>query len=163
MSLKSKIEATLFVTGKAMKINEISEIIHAPTEDIEEALLDLIMDYASREGALEIDDEDGYIIQVKNEYSYIVEQLIPINISSSVLKTLSAIAIKQPVLQSDLVNIRGMSVYDHINYLLEEELITKKPKGKSFLIKTTTKFNEYFKLTGDTKELAQILDKQSKN
>lgn len=49
MSLKAKIEATLFVTGKAMKINEISEIIHAPTEDIEEALLDLIMDYASRE------------------------------------------------------------------------------------------------------------------
>ena len=33
----------------------------------EEALLELIMDYASREGALEIDDENGYILQVKTQ------------------------------------------------------------------------------------------------
>ncbi|MEW5822391.1 MAG: SMC-Scp complex subunit ScpB [Cyanobacteriota bacterium] len=163
MSLKARVEATLFTTGKALTIEEISEIVKAPNEDLEEALLELIMDYSSRDGALEIDDEDGYVIQVKEEYFDIVESLMPIEMSENALKTLSAIAIKQPVLQSDLVNIIGMGVYDHINYLLGKELISKKPKGKSFMIKTTTKFNEYFKLTGDTKTLAQILDIQSKN
>lgn len=163
MSLKARVEATLFTTGKALTIEEISEIVKAPNEDLEEALLELIMDYSSRDGALEIDDEDGYVIQVKEEYFDIVESLMPIEMSENALKTLSAIAIKQPVLQSDLVNIIGMGVYDHINYLLGRELISKKPKGKSFTIKTTPKFNEYFKLTGDTKTLAQILDIQSKN
>jgi segregation and condensation protein B len=163
MSLKSKIEATLFVTGKAMKINEIAEIVKAAPEDIEESLLDLIMDYSSREGALEIDDEDGYIIQVKSDYSDIVETLMPIAIPENILKTLCAIAIKQPVAQSDIVTLRGATAYDHVNYLLAEELISKKSKGKSYVLKTTQKFQEYFKITGDTKELARILETGSRN
>lgn len=163
MTLKAKIEAALFASGKALKINEISEILNASNEEVEENLLELIMDYASRDGALEIDDEDGYIIQVKEEYSDIVETLVPAEIPDSILKTLSAIAIKEPLLQSSLINIRGMGAYDHINYLHEKELITKKPKGKSYILKTTTKFKEYFKLTGDTDAIAQILDKQSRN
>ena len=163
MNLKAKIEATLFATGSALSINEISEIIGASCDDIEEALLELIMDYSSRDGALEIDDEDGYIIQVKNEHFDIVDKLMPIEMGESMLKTLSAIAIKQPVLQSTMVNLVGISAYDHIVNLLERNLITKKPQGKSFLLKTTPRFNEYFKLTGDTKTLAQILDMQAKN
>ena len=163
MSLKARIEATLFVTGKALQINEISDIVKAPYDDVEEALLELIMDYSSREGALEIDDEAGYVIQVREEYFDIVESLMPIEINESTLKTLSAIAVKQPLLQSELVNIIGMGAYDHINQLLEKNLISKKPKGKSFILKTTPNFNEYFKLTGDTQTLAKILDIQSKN
>lgn len=163
MSLKAKIEATLFVSGKALYINEIAPIVNASQEEVEEALLDLIMDYASRNGSLEIDDEDGYIIQVKEEYYNIVEKLVPIEMSSSILKTLSAIAIKQPVLQSELINLRGLSAYDHINYLQTRDLISKKPQGKTYMLKTTPKFKEYFKLTGDTKTLANLLKEQSKN
>jgi len=153
MSLKARIEAALFVSGKALSINEISDIIKTPVEEIEEALLELIMDYSSREGALEI----------KEDYSEIVENLVPAEMSETILKTLSAIAIKQPILQSDLVGLRGISVYDHINYLMERELITKKPQGKSFIIKTTPKFREYFKLTGDTEALAELLLNESRN
>jgi segregation and condensation protein B len=163
MSLKAKIEATLFVTGQAMTIKEISEIVKVPIDNVEEALLELIMDYSSREGALEIDDSDGYIIQVKNEYFDIVESIMPVEMSTGVIKTLSVVAIKQPILQSDIVNIRGMGAYDHISYLLEEKLITKTPKGKSFILKTTPKFNEYFKLNGDIKELSKILELQARN
>ncbi len=36
------------------------------------------MDYASRETALEIDDENGYIIQINEEYKDIVEKLVPV-------------------------------------------------------------------------------------
>ena len=163
MSLKARIEATLFTTGKALKISEIAETVNASIEDTEDALLELIMDYSSRDGALEIDDEDGYVIQVKNEYFDIVEKLIPAEIPDNVLEALSAIAIKQPILQSDLVGLFGLKAYEHINYLSEKKLISKKPKGKSFILKTTPKFNEYFKLTGDKKELIQILNTYSQN
>ena len=59
--LKSKIEAILFITSKAMQPDEIAQLLNIEEEQAQEALLDLMFDYASRDGALEIDDEDGYI------------------------------------------------------------------------------------------------------
>ena len=85
-NLKSKVEAVLFVTAKAMQPIEISEILKVPVEDVESALLDLMFDYSSREGALEIDDEDGYIIQVKAEHLDIVEKLCPVDLKPAVVK-----------------------------------------------------------------------------
>ena len=58
--LKSRIEAVLFVTAKVLQVNDIAEILEEEPDKVEEALLELIMDYASREGALEIDDENGW-------------------------------------------------------------------------------------------------------
>ena len=72
--LKSRIEAVLFVTAKVLQINEIAEILEEEPELVEEALLELIMDYASREGALEIDDENGYILQVKQDINHLPSQ-----------------------------------------------------------------------------------------
>lgn len=160
MSLKSRIEAVLFVTAKAMQIDEISEILQEDPVKIESALLDLIMDYASREGALEIDDEDGYIIQVRQEYADIVEKLVPVEVRPAVLRTLSVIAIKEPIRQSKLIELRGQSAYDHISELIDKGLITRKKdkNGRSYILKTTSRFAEYFKLKGDTKALAKILD-----
>ena len=72
-TLKSKVEAVLYITSKAMQPAEIAEILEVNQEDVEAALLELVFDYSSRNGALEIDDEDGYIIQVKAEHMDIVE------------------------------------------------------------------------------------------
>ncbi|EKE02416.1 MAG: putative transcriptional regulator [uncultured bacterium] len=163
MSLKPRIETVLFITAKAMQIDEIAEILKEDPAEVESALLDLIMDYSSRETALEIDDEDGYIIQVKQEYMDIVEKLVPVELKPAVLRTLSVIAIKEPIRQTKLIELRGQSAYDHILELLDKGLITKKKdkNGRSFVLKTTPKFAEYFKLKGDTKSLAKILDLDS--
>ncbi len=158
-NLKSKIEAVLFVTAKAMKPEEIAEILNAPVEEVESALLDLVFDYSSREGALEIDDEDGYIIQVKAEHLDIVEKLCPVELKPAVVKTLTVIALKEPIRQTELKEIRS-NAYEHIQELLEKGLIsrTKDKNGRSFNLKTTPKFAEYFKLKGDAKTLAKLLD-----
>ena len=160
MSLKARIETVLFVTAKAMTAQEISEILKEFPDEVESALLDLIMDYSSRESALEIDDEDGYIIQVRQEYMDIVEKLVPVELKPATLRTLSVIAIKEPIRQTKLVELRGQSAYDHILELIDKGLITKKKdkNGRSFILKTTSKFSEYFKLKGDIKALAKILD-----
>ena len=89
MSLKSRIEVVLFVTAKAMQLEEIASILNESPDEVESALLDLILDYSSRDGALEIDDEDGYIIQVRQEYMDIVEKLVPVELKPAVLRTLS--------------------------------------------------------------------------
>lgn len=158
-NLKSKVEAVLFVTAKAMQPVEISEILKVPVEDVESALLDLMFDYSSREGALEIDDEDGYIIQVKAEHLDIVEKLCPVDLKPAVVKTLTVIALKEPIRQTELKEIRS-NAYEHIQELIEKGLIsrTKDKNGRSFNLKTTPKFAEYFKLKGDAKTLAKLLD-----
>lgn len=164
MSLKSKVEAVLFITARAAAPEEIAAILDESTENVEEALLDLIMDYSSREGALEIDDENGYIIQVREEYMDIVEKLVPVELTPAILKTLSIIAIKEPVLQSELIDLRGSSAYDHIKELLIKGLITRRRDGstRSYRLKTTDKFAEYFKLKGDEATLAQFMAEKNK-
>ena len=157
--LKSRIEAVLFVTAKVLQINEIAEILEEDPEKVEEALLELIMDYASREGALEIDDENGYILQVKQEHLDIVEKLCPVELKPAVLKTLTVIALKEPIRQTLLKDLRGSNAYEHIQELLEKGLISRHrdKNGRSFNIKTTQKFKEYFKLKGDVKALIKTL------
>lgn len=158
-SLKSKVEAVLFVTAKAMQPVEISEILKVPVEDVESALLDLMFDYSSRDGALEIDDEDGYILQVKAEHLDIVEKLCPVDLKPAVVKTLTVIALKEPIRQTELKELRS-NAYEHIQELIEKGLIsrTKDKNGRSYNLKTTPKFAEYFKLKGDAKTLAKLLD-----
>ena len=64
--LKSRIEAVLFITARAVSLEEIAVILGEEKEQIEEAILELIMDYSTRDGALEIDDENGYILDRKS-------------------------------------------------------------------------------------------------
>ncbi len=168
MDLKSRIEAVLFVTGKAVSLKEISEILQTDEAEVEDAMLSLIMDYSSREGALEIDDENGYIIQVKSEYMDIVEKLCPVDISNAVLKTLTVIALKEPIRQSFLKDLRGSSAYEHVQELIDKGLISRKKdkNGRSYNLKTTPKFAEYFKIKGnadilsklETEKLSEVLE-----
>ncbi len=158
--LKAKVEAVLFITSRAMQPDEIAQILGLEdVEVVENALLDLMFDYSSRNGALEIDDEDGYIIQVKAEHMDIVEKLCPVELSPAVLKTLTVIALKEPIRQTELKEMRS-SAYEHIAELLEQGLISrsKDKNGRSFNIRTTKKFQEYFKLKGDIKALVKRLD-----
>ncbi len=159
--LKARIEAVLFTTAQALSIKDIAEILNEEDlEKTEEAMLELIMDYSSRPGALEIDDENGYILQVKEEHMDIVEKLCPVELKPAALRTLSVIALKEPIRQTDLKELRGSSAYEHVQELLEKGLIsrTRDKNGRSYNLKTTPKFAEYFKLKGDTRSLAKLLE-----
>ena len=165
-SLKSRIEAVLFTTARVLQINDIAEILETDDIDaVEEAMLDLIMDYSTRDGALEIDDENGYILQVKDEHMDIVEKLCPVELSKPVLKTLTVIALKGPIRQSVLKEYRS-NAYEHIAELVDKGLVskTRDKNGRSFNVATTPKFAEYFKLKGDLRSLmSQDIESLLKN
>ena len=160
-TLKSRIEAVLFITARAVSTEEIGVILGEDKDKIEEAMLELIMDYSARDGALEIDDENGYILQVKEEHMDLVELLCPVDLKPAVLRTLSVIALKEPIRQTALIELRGSGAYDHLKELVEKGLIskTRDRNGRSYNLKTTSKFAEYFKLKGDTRTLAKMLEK----
>ena len=146
------------MTGRAVQLDEIAKILDVEEQEIEDAMLSLIVDYSSRDGALEIDDENGYIIQVKDEYMDIVEKLCPVDISNAVLKTLTVIALKEPIRQAELKELRGSTAYDHVAELVEKGLISRKrdKNGRSYNLKTTPKFAEYFKLKGNSEILSKM-------
>lgn len=157
-TLRGRVEAVLFLTGKALSLSEVAEQTGGSHEETENALMALMDDYRFRDdSALEIDDTDGYILQVKEEYGDIVRRMMPLEISAAELRTLSAIAIKAPVLQSELIEWRGAAAYEHIAGLLKRKLITKRREGRSYLLNVTRQFHEHFKLTADRKDLAYLL------
>lgn len=160
--LKSKIEAILFLTDKPMRAQAIARIVNEDVQVVRQAILDLIHDYEERASGLEIADDNGYIIQVKDEYASIIDEFVPMEMPVSLIRTLSAIAIKQPVAQSEIIKIRGAGAYDHIKELMARELIIKKEEGRSPTLSTTKKFQEYFRLSHDAKSLRTQLRKEEK-
>jgi len=160
MSLKAKVEAILFMTDKPIRAQAIARLVNADVQLVRQTLLELIHDYEERGGGLEIAQDNGYTIQVKDEYSALMEEFLPVEMSAALLRTLSAIAIKQPVPQSEIIRIRGAGAYDQIKELVRRELVAKKDDGRSPMLTTTKKFQEYFRLTKDAKSLRHQLKQQ---
>ncbi len=157
-ALKSRIEAVLFITSRAVSLAEIANILGEEKDAVEEAILELISDYSVRDGALEIDDEDGYILQVKEDHMDLVELLCPADLKPVVIRTLSVIALKEPIRQTLLKDMRGSNAYEHVAELVEKGLVSKTRNKNSFILKTTPKFAQYFKIKGDTRALAKMLE-----
>ena len=161
LDLKSQVEAILFITDKPLKTGAISKMLNAAYDDIQSALVQLIQEYEDRNGGLEIGTDDGYIIQVKTQYLNIVTEMMPLELNPGPMRTLSAIALKEPVLQSEVIDMRGSGAYDHINDLVEMDLITKTPKGLTYILKTTNKFDQYFRLSQEANKIKEKLQEET--
>jgi segregation and condensation protein B len=160
--LKAQIEAALFLSDKPLKAAAVARIVNAEADIVRRLIIELIHDYEARNGGLEVSDDDGYIIQVKDEYTNLVDEFVPIDMPTALIRTLSAIAIKQPVMQSEVIKIRGAGAYDHIKELIERELINKREEGRSPILTTTKKFQEYFRLSKDGKNFRQEFSSDAK-
>ena len=159
--MKAQVEAILFVSDTPLKTGAIAKMLNAPYDDVQSSLVQLIQEYEDRNGGLEINADDGYIIQVRSQYLNIVTEMMPLELSPGPMRTLSAIALKEPVLQSEIINMRGSSAYEHINELVEQDLITKKSQGLSFILRTTRKFQQYFRLTQEATKIKEKLQEQA--
>ncbi len=148
--LKNQVEAILFAAGKKVTYEELARLCNTNIKTVKESLLELKKDFENRETSLLLTEEaDGWKLTVKERFLSTVRELIPeTELTKSVLETLAVIAWKHPVMQSTVVRIRTNKAYDHIGELEELGFITKEKKGRSFLIKVTQKFQEYFDLPG---------------
>lgn len=161
-NLKNRIEALLFLTDKPIKAQAIARSLGEDVQQVRQATLDLINDYENRNGAIEIADDDGYMMQVKDELSNLVDEFSPFEMPTSLVRTLSAIAIKQPVAQSEVIKLRGAGAYDHIKELLARDLVHKREDGRSPVLTTTKRFQEYFRLSKDGQTWRHELVKANK-
>ena len=145
---KALVEGALFVSGRPLSVKEISKALGIKSLDYIEKLIELIAaEYAERNSAIEIVRVlgDKYVMQVKQEYSQRVIQLMPRpDLRTGELKTLALIAYLQPIEQSKLVKLRGSQVYEHVKRLLEMGLVYAEPYERTKILGTTKKFAELY-------------------
>ncbi len=152
---KNIVEGALFVAGRPVSVEELNIKTEIKKREISEFLNELAMEYLMRSTALEIVQiQDKYSLQIKPEFTPNVKKfasggLIP----DKHLKTLTIIALKQPILKSTLVKIRGSGAYDHVKFLLDRGFIELFKKGRSHEIITTEQFADTFGLSRDIQTL----------
>lgn len=144
---KKKIEAIMFTTGRFMDLGEIAGLCNISSIGIvKEAINQLKEDYEKRKSSLQIFEENNkFKLNIRREFSYLTTKLLTqTEFDKASQETLALIAYKQPVLQSEIIKMRGNGAYDHIRLLREKEFLSSEKSGRTRLLKLTPKFYEYF-------------------
>ncbi|MBU0929693.1 MAG: SMC-Scp complex subunit ScpB [Nanoarchaeota archaeon] len=147
MENRNKIEAVLFTTGRFLTVSEIASMAGIGSVGIvNELLQELKKEYDSRASALEIiNDSEKWKLNIKKDYLHVTEKLLSDSeMDFPTQETLAIIAYKNPVIQSDVIKIRGNKAYDHIKILKDEGFLTSEKSGRTRLLKLTPKFFDYF-------------------
>jgi segregation and condensation protein B len=139
-------EAALFMGGKGLSIEEIGKIADVSLLKTREYLPELVDTFNTRNSALEIvEDAGGYRMRVRSPFDEKVSHLAGVGeLNPAEMKTLAFIAYKQPLLQSHLVQVRSNTAYDHLQKLVETGFVSREPRGRTYVLRTTKKFAEYF-------------------
>ena len=118
-----------------------------------EHLTILASDYASRSSAVEVAAVGAkWTMQIRMEYTDRARAFAPPEIERDLLKTAALVAYHQPLLQSDLGDMIGSKVYEHVQSLAALNLINKRPSGRSFELTTTRYFVEFFGIKAADRE-----------
>jgi segregation and condensation protein B len=149
MRLATKIEAILYLQARPLAIAELMEISGEDRSFIEDALMELMEDYAHRDSALEIIETDqGYSLQLRGAFQSLIQDFVPADLGTGSLRTLAAIALKSPILQTELIELRGSSAYQQVQDLVEAGFVRKRRQtdGRSYWLEVTDKFHQYFEI-----------------
>src|SRR3989338_10553668 len=115
-SVKSKVEAVLFSTGSRISLEEISRLCRSRKEEVLAALQELQKEYDEKNSSLMlVEDGDVWKFAVRDHFIPMVRKIVTeTELTKTVLETLSVVAFKYPILQSDLIKIRTNKAYDHL-------------------------------------------------
>lgn len=149
MNDRDRIEASLFVAGRPLKLLELESIV-SQGADLKNLIESLIDEYRQK-GALEIVQTDEYVVmQVKAAYADAVRAIAQRDLETPVLRTLAVIAFHQPITQSKVAEIRGNKAYGHVHQLEARELVASEPVGRTRMLRTTKAFADYFGFETDS-------------
>ena len=150
-----KVEAVLFAVGRDISVEDVARLCGLSEERAIEVLRELKSEYDSQDGSLALQDKGKFWkFSVKDGYLPLVTSLVEnTELDKSTMETLAVIAWRYPVLQADVIKIRHNKAYDHMKMLVERGFVAKERSGRTYKIKLTDKFFEYFDLPSkDAKE-----------
>lgn len=104
----------------------------------------------------------AYHVAVVREHQHLVQRLMPPELSKPVLGTLSVIATRQPILQSEIIHIRGKRAYAHIKDLLSHKLIHRRPVDGTYSLGTTAEFQRRYEVDPEAVKRTRKLARNKK-
>ncbi|MEM3399659.1 MAG: SMC-Scp complex subunit ScpB [Candidatus Micrarchaeia archaeon] len=144
---KNLIEAALFMSSKALSIEDFSKLtgVQAPGY-IKQLVTTLMGEYDARNSPIVIAEEDGkYIMRLRAPYIRRVGDFAQeAELSKGALRLLAYISQNEGISQSQVVKTLGTIVYQYKKELLDNGFITAEKKGRTQLLRTTKKFRDYF-------------------
>jgi segregation and condensation protein B len=159
---RNLIEASLYASGKPLDVEELATKLEIPKKEVENLIQELALDYMDRPTALIINQVgEKYQMALRAEY---VERVAKFSggggIAERYLRTLTVIALKQPILKSLVIKLRGTGAYEHVKYLIDNDLVSAVKKGRSDELTTTDKYSEMFGLPKNKEELKKVMIEQ---
>ncbi|MHA2399241.1 MAG: SMC-Scp complex subunit ScpB [Promethearchaeota archaeon] len=156
---KNLVEASLYAAGRPLDVEEISNKLELPKKKVEELVNEVAFDYLDRSTALIIAQiGDKYQMQIKSEYTEKVSKFAKGGaIAERYLRTLTIIALKQPILKSTVVKLRGSGAYEHVKYLIDNGFLFAVKKGRTHELTTTEKYADMFGLPKNIQQLKQAM------
>ncbi|MEO0407006.1 MAG: SMC-Scp complex subunit ScpB [Cyanobacteria bacterium P01_A01_bin.135] len=149
MALVDKIEAILYLKGQPLTVAQVAEHAECDRKEAKAGLKELVERYTERPGALEVAEVDsGYCLQLRKDYQGLVETLVPVDLGVGALRTLAAIALNGPILQTELIELRGSGAYQHVQEVTSLGLVRKRRQsdGRSYWLQVTERFYQYFQV-----------------
>ena len=162
--LEKIIESLLFVAEAPLTLDQLqSAVPEATPTEIAQAMQGLARAYELKNGGFFLHQvAGGYQFRTRPEYKEWIRRLLqpkPPRLSKPAMETLAVIAYRQPVLRSEIEQIRGVNSGNSIRLLLERGLIRvlgrREIPGRPLVYATTPKFLETFDLK-DLKDLPSL-------
>ena len=157
---KALVEAALFVSENPVSIRKLSEITGiTSTKDLKDILSTIKKELDVNSHGIELAlTPEGYQFQVKDKFLERVSGLTTYSdVSKGALRTLSLVALRQPMLQSEIIKIQGNKAYNYIKNLEKKGLIKTEKVSRTKSITTTKEFERYFgKSLNDIRERLKI-------
>ncbi len=158
---KSLLEALLFFSGEPLTPSILKGITDMDEPEVRTLMDGLTADYRDRQSGIHIAEiAGGYQMVTDPRHSPWIKKMRSSQVSSrlslAALETLAIIAYKQPVIKTEIEQVRGVNADGVIKTLLDRRLIKimgkKEAPGKPLLYGTTREFLQYFGL----KDLAEL-------
>ena len=164
--IAARLESALYSAGRPLTIEELIKATGTESRQKTIAVLEsIIKKMKNMFKAIEIIilPDGSYVFQLKPEYSSSVRKYAskPL-LSRATQKTLSYIALEQPISSKQLLEVRGSGVYGHLKELRQLNFIEHQNIGRLRIYSTTEKFQKYFGIDGDVNTLKQKLFRRVK-
>ena len=160
----ARLESALYSAGRPLTVEELIKASGTESRQKTLAVLDSIikkMKNIFKAIEIVILPDGSYVFQIKPEYSSSVRKYAskPL-LSRATQKTLSYIALEQPISSKQLLEVRGSGVYAHLKELRQLNFVEHQTIGRLRIYSTTEKFQKYFGIEGDVNALKQKLFKK---
>ncbi|GAB6139061.1 SMC-Scp complex subunit ScpB [Halanaerobaculum tunisiense] len=152
---KAIVESLLFMAIEPLEVTAIKKVTNLTTKEIKDVIKEIKAEYQTPDKGIElVEINQGFQFQTKSQYrSYIKELHQPAednSLSQAALETLAIITYKQPVIRSEVEEIRGVNVEKALKTLQKRGLVTEQGRketiGRPIIYGTTDKFLEYMGL-----------------